>query len=134
MDVAKKNADKLLEKDSINFVQSDMFENIHDKFDIVVSNPPYIKTEVIKDYNLKYEPKLALDGGKDGLKFYRIIIEEGYKYLKPKGIIALEIGYDQKQEVINIANKSQKYKKTVCKQDLFGNDRIVILYTWIKNI
>ncbi len=127
LEIAKKNADTLLEDNNMQFIQSDMFENINNKFDMIISNPPYIKSEVIKEYNLMYEPKLALDGGEDGLKFYRIIINEGYKYLNPNGIIALEIGYDQKEEVIDIAKKQKKYKNIYCKKDLFGNDRIVII-------
>ena len=62
--------------------ESDMFRGIDKKFDIIVSNPPYVKREVISSYSLKYEPKLALDGGLDGLDFYKIIISEGYNYLK----------------------------------------------------
>lgn len=81
LEVAKKNESRLLEEQKIHFIQSDMFENIDKKYDIIVSNPPYIKHDVIKDYSLKYEPQIALDGGEDGLDFYRIIIEEGYKYL-----------------------------------------------------
>ncbi len=127
LEVANKNSNKLLANKNINFIQSDMFAKIDNKFDIIVSNPPYIKTEVIKDYNLKYEPKLALDGGEDGLKFYRIIIEEGYKYLKPNGIIALEIGYDQREEVADIMRSTKKYENIYFKKDLFGNDRVVVI-------
>ena len=65
--------------------------------------------------------------GEDGLKFYRIIIEEGYKYLNKGGVIALEIGFDQKEDVMNIAKDTHKYDSIYCKQDLFGNDRVVIL-------
>lgn len=79
--IAKKNCKNLLCDANIKFVQSDMFENVNGKFDIIVSNPPYIKTDVIATYNLKYEPKIALDGGQDGLKFYKEIINNGYKYL-----------------------------------------------------
>lgn len=61
LDIAKINCKKVLENQNINFIKSDMFENVSGKFDIIVSNPPYIKTEVIKDYSLQYEPKLALD-------------------------------------------------------------------------
>lgn len=81
LEVAKKNESRLLEEQKIHFIQSDMFENIDKKYDIIVSNPPYIKRDVIREYNLEYEPQIALDGGDDGLDFYRIIIEEGYKYL-----------------------------------------------------
>lgn len=127
LEIAKKNVKNLLEEENINFIQSDMFENIDKKFDVIVSNPPYIKTEVIKEYDLEYEPKIALDGGEDGLKFYRIIIEEGYKYLKENGIIALEIGYDQREDVMNIAKLSKKYNEINCIKDMAGNDRVVII-------
>ena len=123
--VAIKNEKQLLQ--NISFIQSDMFQNINEKYDIIVSNPPYIKKQDIEKYSLKYEPKLALDGGEDGLRFYRIIINDGYKYLKPNGIIALEIGFDQKEEVINIANECKKYRNIYCKQDLSGNDRVIVL-------
>ena len=62
LEVAKKNEERLLEKKKIEFVQSDMFEKINKKYDIIVSNPPYIKTDVIKEYSLEYEPQIALDG------------------------------------------------------------------------
>ena len=100
LEIAKQNAKKLLKKQDIEFIQSDMFENVKNKYNIIISNPPYIKTEEIKEYKLQYEPKLALDGGEDGLRFYRKIIQEGIKHLKPEGIMLLEIGYNQKREVI----------------------------------
>lgn len=62
LEVAKKNEQRLLEKQKINFIQSDMFENIDKKYDMIIANPPYIKRDIIKEYNLKYEPNLALDG------------------------------------------------------------------------
>lgn len=127
LEVAKKNEERLLEKKKIQFIQSDMFENIDKKYDIIVSNPPYIKHDVIKEYTLEFEPQIALDGGEDGLKFYRIIIEEGYKYLNEGGIITLEIGFDQKEEVMGIAQSTGKYKNIYCKQDVFGNDRVVVM-------
>ena len=75
LDVAKKNEKKLLESKKIKFIKSDMFENIDKKFDIIVSNPPYVKTEVINEYNLKYEPKLALDGRKrPDLSFIELLL------------------------------------------------------------
>ena len=66
--------------------------------------------------------------GIDGLDFYKIIIENGYKYLKENGIIALEIGYDQRQDVINIANNTNKYNHIESIKDLSGNDRVIIIY------
>lgn len=128
LETAKKNAIKNNVEDKCKFIQSDMLENIEDKFDIIVSNPPYIKTEIIKelDIEVQNEPIIALDGGQDGLKFYRIIIEQAYKYLNKNGILALEIGYDQKEEVIKLLKESGKYKDIYSKQDLAGNDRIVV--------
>ena len=64
--------------------------------------------------------------GEDGLDFYKIIIEEGYKYLNKGGIIALEIGYDQKEDVMEMARKTGFYKEIYCKKDLFGNDRVIV--------
>lgn len=127
LEIAKKNAQNLLENENIKFIQSDMFQNIKEKYDIIISNPPYIKTETIKEYSLEYEPKLALDGGKDGLKFYKIIIDQAHKYLKENGIILLEIGYDQKEEIIKLVQNSKKYKEAKCIKDLFGNDRVIII-------
>lgn len=111
LEIAKRNTKQLLEEDKIKFIQSDMFEKITGKYDIIISNPPYIKTEVIKEYSLEFEPIFALDGGQDGLEFYKIIIKEGYKYLKRNGIIALEIGYDQKEEIFELVAKSRKVSK-----------------------
>ena len=65
--------------------------------------------------------------GEDGLKFYRLIIQEGYKYLKEDGIIAIEIGFDQKEEVMEIARNTKKYEKIYCKQDLYGNNRVIVM-------
>ena len=64
--------------------------------------------------------------GEDGLKFYKIIINEGYNYLNENGILALEIGFDQKEEVIKIVNNSHKYKDVYCIKDLYGNDRVIV--------
>lgn len=65
-------------------------------------------------------------GGEDGLKFYKIIVDEAHKYLRTNGILALEIGYDQKEEVVDLIEKSQNYKEIYCKKDLFDNDRIIV--------
>lgn len=127
LEVAKHNFNNLVPDKKVDFIKSDMFENIEGKFDIIVSNPPYIKRDVIKDYNLKYEPEIALDGGADGLKFYKTIIDEGYKYLNKNGIIALEIGYDQKDEIFELVYESKKYKEVYSRKDLFGNDRVIII-------
>lgn len=129
LSIAKLNATNNNVEDRITFVSSDLFQNIsEEKYDIIVSNPPYIKRKVIKtlDEEVKREPIIALDGGNDGLDFYKKIIGNAYQYLKYKGYICLEIGYDQKDEVIDLINKEEKYIDTYSKKDLFDNDRIVI--------
>ncbi len=129
LSIAKLNATNNNVEDKITFVSSDLFQNIsEEKYDIIVSNPPYIKRKVIKtlDKEVKKEPIIALDGGNDGLDFYKKIIGNAYQYLKYKGYLCLEIGYDQKDEVIDLINKEEKYIDTYSKKDLFDNDRIVI--------
>ena len=129
LSIAKLNATNNNVEDKITFVSSDLFQNIsEEKYDIIVSNPPYIKRKVIKtlDKEVKREPIIALDGGNDGLDFYKKIIGNSYQYLKYKGYLCLEIGYDQKDEVIDLINKEEKYIDTYSKKDLFDNDRIVI--------
>ena len=126
IEIANKNAK--INKVGINFIKSDMFENIKEKdFDIIVSNPPYIKTSVISTLSneVKNEPYIALDGGKDGLKFYNIIYEKAEKYMNRNGIIFLEIGYDQKENIMNIFKK--KYREVYCLKDLNNNDRVIIV-------
>lgn len=128
LDVAKKNAEKNNVNKEIQFINSNMFQNlkINIKADIIVSNPPYIETETIKtlDKQVQNEPKIALDGGNDGLNFYRNILENSKLYLKENGIILMEIGYNQKQPVTNLF-KTQ-FKQVNCVKDLSGNDRVII--------
>ena len=105
-----------------------MFKHIKEKFDIIVSNPPYIKTEEIKTLSkeVQNEPILALDGGQDGLKFYRNIIENSYNYLTSNGYLCLEIGEDQKEKVIDIIRKNKNYADIKSYKDLNGNNRVLI--------
>ena len=128
LEIAKKNATTNEVIDKCNFILSDMFVNIDGKFDIIVSNPPYIKTKVINtlDVEVQNEPMLALDGGEDGLNFYRIIAENAYKYLNEDGILAVEIGYDQKEEVMALLEETSKYTDIYSKKDLGNNDRIIV--------
>lgn len=129
LSVAKLNAKSNEVENQITFVESDLFEKLNkEKYDMIVSNPPYIKKKVIKtlDKEVQKEPKIALDGGYDGLDFYRKIIHQGYEYLKFKGYLCLEIGYDQKIDVIELIENEGKYRDTYCKKDLYGNDRVVI--------
>lgn len=127
--IARKNAINNGVSKGIKFIKSDLFENIKDiKFDIIVSNPPYIKKEDIKNLNdeVRREPIIALDGGNDGLKFYKKITKNAYKYLKNNGYLCYEIGYDQKIDVIEILENEKKYRNIYSLKDLYDNDRIVI--------
>ena len=128
LEVAKINARNNEVQDKIEFINSDLFEKIEGKFDIIVSNPPYIRTEVIKtlDEEVQKEPMLALDGGKDGLDFYRKIVEEAYSHLKYDSYLCFEIGYDQKEEVTEIVENAKVYTDTYCKKDLYGNNRTIV--------
>lgn len=111
----------------VTFVQSDLFENVDGKFDIVVSNPPYIKTEVIKTLMPEvkdFEPMMALDGTEDGLYFYRRIIEDAKKHLTRGGQLFFEIGYDQGEEVSDLMSENGYVDVEVAK-DLAGLDRVV---------
>jgi release factor glutamine methyltransferase len=116
-------------KANVLYIKSDMFKNIFKeyKFDVIVSNPPYIETEVIKTLSkeVQNEPILALDGGKDGLNFYREIAKNAKNYLNNNGYLALEIGYNQKNAVKKILEENN-YKKIYSRKDLSGNDRIVV--------
>lgn len=128
LNVAKLNAKNNEVEDRITFVESDLFENLKkEKYDIIVSNPPYIKKEVLKklDKEVQKEPKLALDGGYDGLDFYRKIIKNADEYLKFNGYLCFEIGYDQKEDVENLLKEQEKYANITCKKDLCDNDRVV---------
>ena len=127
--IAKKNAISNNVENQITFISSDMFTNLNEeKFDLIVSNPPYIKTNVIKnlDIQVQNEPYIALDGGKDGLDFYKKIINESYQYLKYNGYLCLEIGFDQKIDVIELIENTESFTGTYSKKDLFDNDRIIV--------
>lgn len=131
LSIGKKNAVNNEADDKIEFIKSDVFTGIKDrnlKLDIIVSNPPYIKKEDIKTLHTQvkdYEPYIALEGGEDGLDFYRTITEESLKYLKSNGILAFEVGHDQANDVCTIM-KNHGYKKIYTKKDLQGIDRVVI--------
>ena len=124
--VAKENAQS--HDATIKFIKSDIFNNIDDKFDIIVSNPPYIdrKDEVtMQDNVLKYDPHLALFAEEEGMYFYRKIIEQANDYLNENGVIFFEIGYDQKDKIIKLADMNG-YSAEVYK-DINGRDRMAFL-------
>lgn len=128
LEVAKLNAKTNKVENQITFIESNLFENLpKEKYDIIVSNPPYIKQDIIKelDKEVQKEPHIALDGGKDGLDFYRKIIDVGYEYLKYGGYLYLEIGYDQKEEVMNLLDDNGQYINKICIKDLYDNDRVI---------
>lgn len=119
LEIAKKNAELNGVKNNIEFIESNLFDKIKErKFDIIVSNPPYIETETIKTLSkdVQSEPKIALDGGKDGLDFYRKIADSGSKYLNRQGYICLEIGYNQRIAVRQILENKKRYVNIIAKR------------------
>lgn len=126
LDVASKNA--ALHNADLNFVHSDLLEDIHGKFDMIISNPPYVRTMDIgiEDPSVLKEPRMALDGGLDGLYFYRRILATAKKNLKPNGMILFEIGYDQAKAVKDIASKLG-YRNITVYKDLANHDRVVTM-------
>lgn len=112
---------------TINFIKSDMLDNIDENYDVIVSNPPYIRTMDINGLDRevrKWEPNLALDGHEDGLFFYHILAKEGMKHLNDGGILIMEIGYDQAEDVSSIMEQN-KYADIQVIKDLAGLDRVV---------
>ncbi len=126
--VAQRNATTLQVADRIQFYQADIWEGLpSQKWDVIVSNPPYIESAVIPTLALEVqkEPHIALDGGEDGLYFYKNIITKAPHYLQEKGTLFLEIGYNQKEAVEQIAIQTKQYTEIIHKTDLEGNDRVI---------
>ncbi len=129
LEIAEKNAKNNEVDKQIAFLYSDLLQQIpKEKYDMIVSNPPYIQRGLIKslEEEVQKEPQIALDGGWDGLDFYRRIIKQADEYLKYGGYLCLEIGYDQKIDVIDLIEQEEKYTDTYGKKDLYGNDRVII--------
>ncbi len=128
MEICKENAGNLIEEDNIevSFAIGNLFDPIEGTFDAILSNPPYIASSVIPtlEKQVQFEPKLALDGGEDGLDFIIKIAEDASKHLKSGGILEMEIGYDQAEKTsLILAEKG--YTDIDVIQDLGGNDRVV---------
>lgn len=143
LEVAAENAKRLGLESKVTLLKGDLFEplddlGLHNSIDIIVSNPPYIPTKDISELQkevAEYEPRLALDGGEDGLDFYRRIVNECGKYLSSDGILAVEIGYDQGQAVKELLENAQNQaayfnrsdrNSIICLKDLAGHDRVVV--------
>lgn len=130
LEVAERNVLKVLtpeKAEHVQFLQSDLFEKLEDKFEIIVSNPPYIasaEVEKLMPEVRDHEPRMALDGTEDGLYFYRRIIEEAGKHLVSSGMLFFEIGYDQGQAVSELM-RTEGYREVQVVQDYAGLDRVV---------
>ena len=127
VETAEANAEALRVK--VRFHTGDMFEPVKGrKFDMIVSNPPYIRTNMIsilQEEVKDHEPLNALDGGRDGLDFYRAIVEKAAGFLKPEGFLLMEIGHDQGEDLRKMLKDSGKYSPAVVIKDLPGRDRVV---------
>ena len=126
LEVAVKN--NALNHANVEFTKSDMFSNIEGKYDVIVSNPPYIPTKDVVELEQEvkeHDPLLALDGSDDGLKFYRIISKNAVEYLREKGMLFLEIGYDQGKTVPDLL-KNNGFTNIKVFKDLSGLDRMVV--------
>ena len=124
--VARQNADRLAEKQAV-FIQSDLFEKVEGSFDLVVSNPPYIRSQEIAGLMpevREHEPHLALAGKDDGLHFYREIIKGAMLHLKRGGQLFFEIGYDQ-GEAVQALLAANGYTEIAVVKDYAGLDRVV---------
>lgn len=131
LEVAQENAERL--QCQASFIQSDLFEQVEGTYDVIVSNPPYIARDVIPtlmEEVKEHEPMLALDGGEDGLDFYREIVEQSVFYLVDGGILCFEIGYDQGSQVRDLMAQKGFQDIRVIK-DLAGLDRVVIGH-WVE--
>lgn len=127
LEVAKYNAKQL--NTEINFVESDVFSNIKEKYDVLISNPPYIKNNsmYVEDKVKNYEPNIALYGGDDGLDFYRRMLKNANQVLKKKNIIAFEIGENQADSIESIAKEYYPNANIIKKKDLNNYDRYLYI-------
>ena len=127
LEIAKKNAQR--NKQEITFIQSDMLDKIKGKFDIIISNPPYVSTEDPIDEIVKNnEPHLALYAKEDGLYYYKKILQEIKPYLKEKSLIAFEIGYKQSEKITNFIKQYLPDAIFKTEKDLTGKDRFIFIF------
>ena len=136
LDLATKNAIKFNIGNNITFIKSNWFSNVEGKFDIIVSNPPYIRSKEIEslDNTVKnFDPFIALNGGEDGLDAYKQIAKNSKKFLNNDGYVCLEIGFNQKNDVSRIFALN-KFKKIYELKDLSNRDRLLVLKIKFENI
>lgn len=129
LDVCSRNIELNNVCNKCQTILSNIFNNIEiSDFEMLVSNPPYIKRDVLQslDESVKHEPILALDGGIDGLKVYTKILDEAQSRLKDMAPILFEIGYDQKQDLINLLSKYDCYEYIECIKDIEKRDRVIV--------
>lgn len=134
LSVAAENALRLGVSDRVSFLRCDLFPpEAFGPFDCIVANPPYIPAQEIEGLTceVRSEPRIALDGGPDGLHFYRRIAETAHRYLKSSGMLAVEIGQGQSEAVLGIVNGSKKYRVKEVIMDYNGIERII---TAVKDI
>ena len=126
LNVAEKNKNEL--GLDVDIIESDLFKNINQKFDCIVSNPPYIKTNEEIEYIFKdNEPNIALYAGEDGLYYYNEILKDVKNYLNDNFLIAFEIGETQKEDIIELANKYLDNIEIETKKDLSNRDRMIFI-------
>lgn len=131
--VARENAEFLGVSDNVHFLRSDLFDRLPvdklgDRFNVIAANPPYLSSDEIASLHpdiAKSEPLIALDGGSDGLRFYRVLAARAADYLAPGGLLALEIGASQGSEVIEMLKAGSTYENIAVFQDYAGFDRVV---------
>lgn len=131
LEVARKNCGNL--NSNANIIQSDMFSAVNKKYDVIISNPPYIKTnEEIEDIVKENEPSIALYAGEDGLDCYKKILENIKEHIKEKSLIAFEIGMRQANDIQKLVNKYLPDSKTEVKKDMSGKDRMFFIFFGIN--
>lgn len=133
LEVAKRNASLNGVSERIEFLESDLFENIKDRFGIIVCNPPYVARYEFKtlEKEVLKEPRIAIDGGEDGMDFYRRIVSQAPAFLKNGGYLVMEIGFGQLNFIRKIIEDTKVFKISEVKKDQNGIDRVIVA-KWIN--
>ena len=131
LDVAKRNIEDNYMEDKVSVLKSNLLDEAiksNIKTDMILSNPPYIKSKDMAslDANVKYEPSLALDGGATGMDFYEKIVEQAKQVLNNNGLLIFEIGYDELEQMKELLSKNKEYTMLESVKDYGGNDRVVV--------